>query len=82
MSLIYCEINIIPTWSVNRIAWPNTSADQATTYTITDTKLCVSVVTLSTYDNPNLLKQSKSGLLKVTIQRQNRYLDCLIDPYF
>ena len=56
MSLIYCEINIIPTWSVNRIALPNTTADQVKTYAITDTKLCVSVVTLSTYDNPNLLQ--------------------------
>ena len=56
MSLIYCEINIIPTWSVNCIALPNNTANQATTHAITDTKLCVSVVALSTYDNPNLLQ--------------------------
>ena len=44
---------------------------QATTFSITDTKLYVSVVTLSTQDNPNLLEQLKS-VLKKTIN-WNKY---------
>ena len=36
-------------------------ADQGATFSITNTKLCVLVVTLSTQDNANLLDQLKSG---------------------
>ena len=35
--------------------------NQGTTFTITDTKLYVPVVTLSTQDNAKLLEQLKSG---------------------
>ena len=35
--------------------------DQATTFGITDTKLYIPVVTLSTNDNTKLLQQLKSG---------------------
>ena len=37
------------------------NADQATTFSITDTKLYVPVATLSTQDNAKLLEQLKSG---------------------
>ena len=40
--------------------------NQGTTFPITDTKLYVPVVTLSTEDNEKLLQQPKSGL-KLTI---------------
>ena len=40
--------------------------NQGTTFLITDTKLYVPVVTLSTEDNEKLLQQPKSGL-KITI---------------
>ena len=37
------------------------SAAGATKFKITDTKLCVPIVTLSTQDNAKLLEQLKSG---------------------
>ena len=61
-------------------------------FAITETKLYVPVVTLSTQDNAKLLQQLKSGF-KRTINwdkyesdpktfSQNRYLNCLINPIF
>ena len=68
------------------------SATGATKFKITDTKLCVTVVTLSAQDNANLLQQIKLGFKrkinwnkyqpKVSPERQNQYLDFLIDPSF
>ena len=58
MSLINCEINLILTWSENRVIDSTTNvADQNATFAITDTKQYVPVVTLSTQDNSNLLQQ-------------------------
>ena len=64
----------------------------ATKFKTTDTKLYIPVVTLSTQDNEKLLQQSKSGFKrtinwnkyqpKVSPERQNQYLDFLIDPSF
>ena len=64
--------------------------DIATTFAITDTRLYIPVVTLSTQDNAKLLQQLKLGFRiiinwnkhqsKVTIQRQIQYLNYLIDP--
>ena len=45
MLLIICEINLIITWSVNRII-VNAAVNQGATFSITDTKLYVPVVTL------------------------------------
>ena len=69
-----------------------TAANQKLTFTITDTKLYVLVVTLSTKDNVKLFKQLESGFKriinwnknksKITEQTRNRYLDFLIDPSF
>ena len=68
------------------------AAAQAATFAITDTKLYVPVVTLSTKDNANLLQQLKSDFKrtinwnkyqsKVTIQPSNPYLDDLTDSSF
>ena len=65
---------------------------QATLFPITDTKLYVPVLTLSTQDNAKLLEQLKSGFkrtinwnnyqTKISTKRQNQYLDFLIDPSF
>ena len=63
MSLINCKINLILTWSANCII-SNATANQATTFTKTDTKLYVPIVTLSTPDNAKLLQQSKAGFKK------------------
>ena len=60
MSVINCEINLILTFSANCVI-SNSAANQATTFSITDTTIYVPVVTLSTQDNVKLLTQLKSG---------------------
>ena len=64
MSLINCEVNLILNWSANCVIVSTNVANQNVTITITDTKLYVPVVTLSTQDNAKLLQQLKSGLKK------------------
>ena len=68
-----------------------TAANQVPEFKITDTKLYVPVVTLSTQDNVKLLKQLESGFKRTVNwskyqtkknQVQSRYLDFLIDPSF
>ena len=49
-----CEINLVLNWS-GKCVLPNDA--KATTFAKTDTKLSVSVVTLSTQDNAKLLQQ-------------------------
>ena len=56
MSLINCVINLDLNWSENCVIVATNVAAQATTFPITDTKLYVPVVTLSTQDNAKLLK--------------------------
>ena len=48
MSLINCEINLILTWSANCVIVCTDVANQNAAFEITDTKLYVPVVTLST----------------------------------
>ena len=79
-------------WSRNCIIVAGNANNQNPIFQITDTKLYVPVVTLSTQENIKLLKQLESGfkrtinwnkyLAKTTNQVQNRYLDFLIDPSF
>ena len=61
MPLINCEINLILTWSATCFIIDAPIANQAPTFKITDTKLYVTVVTLSTQDNEKLLQQLKSA---------------------
>ena len=49
------------TWSTNCVIVSTVVADQGATFSITDTKIHVPVVTLSTQDNAKLLEQLKSG---------------------
>ena len=89
MSLINCEVNLILTWSKDCVI---SSAAGETKFKITDTKLYVPVVTLSTQDNAKLLQQLKSGFKRtinwnkyessVKTFAQNRYLNYLINPSF
>ena len=58
MPLINCEINLNLTWSSTCVT---TNFTGAGAFTITDTKLYVAVVTLSTQVNVKLLQQLKSG---------------------
>ena len=58
MPLINCEVNLILTWSKDCVITNSTGEGK---FAITDTKLYVPVVTLSTQDNAKLLQQLKSG---------------------
>ena len=58
MPLINCEVNLILTWSSTCVITNSTGAGR---FAITDTKLYVPVVTLSTQNNAKLLQQLKSG---------------------
>ena len=89
MPLINCEVNLILTLSKDCVVTNSTGEGK---FEITETKLYVSVVTLSTQDNAKLLQQLKSGFKK-TISRnkyessiktfaQNRCLNYLINPIF
>ena len=53
MSLINCEVNLILKWSSTCFINNSTGAGR---FTITDTKLFVPVVTLSTQNNAKLLQ--------------------------
>ena len=65
---------------------------QGAIFLITDTKIYVPVLTISTQDNAKLLEQLRSGFKrtinwnkyqpKISTERQNQYLDFLIDPSF
>ena len=92
MPLINCEITLDLNWSENCVIVATNVAAQDTTFSITDIKLYVPVVTLSTQDNAKLLEQLKFGFkrtinwnkyqTKVSTERQNQYLDFLIDSSF
>ena len=58
MTLIYCKINLVLTWSEDCVI---SSATGETKFKITDTKLYVSDATLSVQDNAKLWQQLKSG---------------------
>ena len=58
MLLINCEINLILTWSKDCVI---TNSEDEGKFAITETKLFLPVVTLSTQDNAKLLHQLKSG---------------------
>ena len=59
MPLINCEINFILTWSANCVIVYTDTQNQGATFAITETKLYVPLVTLSTQDNAKLLQQLK-----------------------
>ena len=92
MTLINCEVNLILIWSANCVIVSTNVANQNVTFAITDTKLYVPVVTLSTQDNAKLLQQLKSGfkrvinwnkyLSKPELLAQNENLNHLVEPSF
>ena len=89
MLLINWEVNLILTLPKDCVI---SSATGETKFAITETKLYVLVVTLSTQDNAKLLQQLKSGSKRainwnkyqsrVKTFAQNRYLNYLINPRF
>ena len=92
MPLINCEVNLILTWSSNCVLIATTILNQGATFEITDTKLYVPVVTLSTQENTKFLQQLKSGfkrvinwnkyLSKPELLAQNPNLNHLVEPSF
>ena len=69
MPLINCEVNLILMRSSTCVIANSTGAG---TFAITDTKLYVPVVTLSTQENTKFLQQLKSGFKRVI--NWNKYL--------
>ena len=65
LSLINYEINLDLKWSKNCVIVANND-DQTVTFSITNTRFYVLVVTLSTRDNAKLLKQLKSDFKRTT----------------
>ena len=59
MPFINCEVNLTLTWSSTCVIASVIVANQTATFTITDTKLYVPVVTLSTQENTKFLQQLK-----------------------
>ena len=92
ISLINSEINFILTWSGNCVIIYTNNANQNPTFEITETKLYVPVVTLSTQDNAKFLPQLKSRfqrtinwnkyLSKTELLAQNPNLNHLVEPIF
>ena len=89
MPLINCEVELMLTWFKGCVITNSTGEAK---FVITETKLYVPVVTLSTQDNVKLLQQLKSGFKRtinwnkyessVKTFVQNRYLYYLINPSF
>ena len=71
MPLFSCEVTLILTWSSTCFI---TDSKVAERFLTTDTKLYVSIVTFKKTINWNKYKS------KVSTERQNQYLDYLIDP--
>ena len=84
-----CEVNLFLTWSSTCVITNSTGAG---TFAITDTKLYVPEVTLSTQENAKLLQRLKSGfkrvinwnkyLSKPELLAQNPSLNHLVEPSF
>ena len=92
MPLINCEVNLILTWSSICVLIATNIPNQNATFAITDTKLYVPVVTLSTQENTKFLQQLKSGfkrvinwnkyLSKPELLRRNANFNHLVEPSF
>ena len=89
MLLINCEVKLILTWSKDCVI-NNSNGEEK--FAITETKLYVPFVTLSTQDNARLLQQLKSGSKRtinwnkyqssIKTYAQSRYLNHLVYPSF
>ena len=87
MPLINCEVILILTWSKDCVI---SSGAGETKFKITNTRLYVPVVILSTQDNAKLLQQLKSSFRRAVnwnkyqsdpkTSEQNRYLNHLVNP--
>ena len=72
MPWINCEVNLILTWPSTCVLVATNIPNQNATFAITDTKLYVPVVTLSTQEKTKFLQQLKSGFKRII--NWNKYL--------
>ena len=92
MPLINCKVNLILRWSSTCAIVSTNIANQGATFTITNARLYVPVVTLSTQENGKLLQELKSGFKKVInwnkylskpeLLARNPNLNYLVEPSF
>ena len=92
MHLVNCKTSLQLKWSKDCILVAGTTGNQNPKFEITDRKLYILVVALSTQDNIKLLKQPESGfqiiinwnkyLSKTTNQARNKCFGFLIDTSF
>ena len=92
LPLIKSEVNLILTWFANCAVVSTNVTNQNAIFAITDTKLYVPAVTLSTQDNAKLLQKLKSGfkrvinrskyLSKPELLAKNQNLNLLVKPCF
>ena len=92
MRLINCEVYLILTWTSSCVLIATSIPNQNSTFAITDTKLYIPVVTLSTQENTKFLQQLKSGFKRVInwnkylskreLLAQNPNLNHLVEPSF
>ena len=73
LPLIYREISLMLNWSQNCLI-----SNRSITFAITDTKLYILVVTLSSNDNTKLLQQLNSGFKRRI--NQNKYQFKVTNP--
>ena len=83
--MINCEVNLILAWSENCVIYTDV-ANQNPTFVLTEAKLYVPVVTLSTQDNTKLLQERKINwnkyLSKPKLLAQTPNLNHLVEPSF
>ena len=71
MPLVNCKIDLELTWHKNcMISCANAAANRVVSFMITDTKLYLPIVTLSTKDNNNLTKQLNEGFKRTIYWNQ------------
>ena len=70
MLLINCEVSLILTWSSTCVITNSTGEEK---FEITDKKLYVPVVTLSTQDNAALLQQLKPGFKRIVNSTKSKF---------
>ena len=92
MPLINCGVNLTLICSSTCVIASAINANQAATFAITDTKLYIPVVTLSTQENTKFFQQLKSGFKRVInwnkysskpeLLAQNPNLNHVVEPSF
>ena len=86
MPLVNCKVDLELTWTKDCvISSANAASNTVVSFKITDTKLYVPVVTLSTKDNSNLTKQLNEGFKRTVYWNEYKAVpttaDAADDPY-